>query len=168
MTNPKPLRLSETGLNFIKAHTDYYPEVRLSSEGVPLIGYSHAGREVKVADVGELRITEEKATEQLKADVKPLEHLVNLLVRVRLKQYQYDALIDYVWTVGVQRFHGSELLKVINAGQFLRASELMRTSTLAGRETEARLRSRREAEARLFNGKWKAADHAGKGVTDER
>lgn len=154
MTKAHSLRLSEKGLKFIKTHTDYYPEVRLSPEGVPLIGYSHAGREVKVADVYELKISEEKASALLEDDLKPVEHLVNLLVRIRLKQCQYDALIDYVWTVGVQRFHKSELLKALNAGQFLRAAELIRSSTLAGRESEAMLRGRREAEAKLFNGMW--------------
>ena len=80
------------------------------------------------------------------------EKAVNTSVKIELKQHQFDALVSFVFNVGIARFKTSTLLKKINAGlgspaeiskQFLRWH-------LAGGVKNV-LTSRREKEIKLYN-----------------
>jgi lysozyme len=71
-------------------------------------------------------------------------------VQVPLSQNQFDALVSFVYNVGVSAFHNSTLLKKLNAGDFAGAiDEFARWNKSQG-QVLAALVSRRNAEASLF------------------
>lgn len=79
------------------------------SAGVWTIGYGHT-RGVKAGQ----RITEAQAEAFLKEDLREAEGYVNNL-KLDLTQGQFDALVDFVYNVGIGDFMGSTLLKKIRA-----------------------------------------------------
>lgn len=77
--------------------------------GVWTIGYGHT-RGVKPGQ----SITEAQAEAFLKEDLREAEGYVNKL-KMELTQGQFDALVDFVYNVGIGDFMGSTLLKKIRA-----------------------------------------------------
>ena len=78
--------------------------------GVPTIGYGHT-KDVKMGD----RISKYWAKELLKDDVREVEQQVQAL-NVAQTQGQFDALVSFVFNLGIKRLQGSTLLKVIRKG----------------------------------------------------
>lgn len=78
--------------------------------GVWTIGYGHT-RGVKPGQ----RITEAEAEKLLKEDLEEAERYVNNL-KMEFTQGQFDALVDFVYNIGVGDFMSSTLLKKIIAG----------------------------------------------------
>lgn len=142
------LRLSENGLNFIKSFEDFYPVVTLLPSGKVVIGYGHTGKDVRAPDLGMRTISPETATELLKKDLESVENLLNAVLKKPLKQDQFDALCDYLFTIGTAHFHKSSLLKSLNAGNFAQAA----AQILVEGKQDALLKQRRRAEHALFTG----------------
>jgi lysozyme len=71
------------------------------------IGYGHT-RNVKPGDV----ITKAKAEELLIEDVAEVEVLVNKLA-LKVNQNQFDAIVSFVFNLGIGNFGGATLLKKI-------------------------------------------------------
>ena len=61
-----------------------------------------------------LIITKEKAEQLLNLDVEKFEKAVISLVKVPIKQNQFDALISFCYNVGIGNFQSSTLLKLLN------------------------------------------------------
>lgn len=80
------------------------------SGGLPTIGYGTT-KGVKMGMV----ITAQKAEEMLRADLAGAENSVNAL-KLNLKQGQFDALVDFVYNLGIGNLKSSTLLKKIKAG----------------------------------------------------
>lgn len=94
--------------------------------------------------------TQEQAQEWLQADVMMAEHAIDMLVTVDLTQNEFDALVDFAFNVGMENFHRSTLLRLIDQDdtrdgvlQFLRWDR-------AGGKVVPGLVKRREAERTLF------------------
>ena len=78
------------------------------------------------------------------------ESAVNNLVKVDLNQNQFDALVSFVYNVGVEIFRTSTLLKKLNKGQHNAVpSELMKWTKSKGKQM-AGLVNRRSQEAALW------------------
>lgn len=120
-------------------------EAYLDSVGVPTIGYGHT-RGVKLGDA----CTAEQADAWLHDDIQCAVHAVNGLVKVELKQGQFDALVDFVFNLGAGNLAHSTLLKLVNAGDFLAAKNEFVKWNRAGGRVLSGLTKRREAEAALF------------------
>jgi len=66
---------------------------------------------------------------QLQADAWLVEDIVfseatvNDLVKVQINQNEFDALVDFVFNVGITSFETSSLLRLLNAGNFAEAAE---------------------------------------------
>ena len=103
------------------------------------------------ADAGVKSVTPEEASDLLRSDLAPLEQALRVLITVPLKQCQYDALCDYIFTVGIARFKKGKVLKALNKGNFTLAATEIRF-TLPDKAS-SRLIRRREAEYTLFTGK---------------
>ena len=77
------------------------------------------------------------------------------LVRVPLTRAQFDALVSFVFNVGVGNFQRSTLLRRVNGRQFHAVpNELMKWTNIRVDGNPVQLRGlvlRRAAEARLFN-----------------
>lgn len=78
--------------------------------GIWTIGYGHT----KNVTSG-MKITQVEANNFIKSDILPIEMFLNKL-KINLKQGQYDALIDFMFNLGISKFTNSTLYKLIKAG----------------------------------------------------
>lgn len=139
------MKISEVGLDLIKSHEGFRSDAYLCPAGVWTIGYGHTG------DVEEGQsVTEEEAEELLLQDVAFAEDAVNSLVEVELSQQMFDALVCFVYNVGVGAFEQSTLLRFLNQGQMEEAAEQFLRWNKAGGKELTGLTRRREAERDLF------------------
>jgi lysozyme len=91
----------------------------LDSKGIPTIGVGHTGPEVYIG----LAWTDQQIEDALKDDVGECEDAINKYVTVPLKQNQFDALVSFIFNVGVMGFRRSSLLKVLNLGLYDMAAQ---------------------------------------------
>jgi lysozyme len=115
--------------------------------GVWTIGYGHTGPEVCAA----MTITPEDAQALLARDVSNAAAFVNKIVQVQITQEEFDALVDFVFNLGVGSFERSTLLRLLNAGDFASAAAQFALWDRAGGAFVAGLLRRRQAETALFN-----------------
>lgn len=110
------------------------------------IGYGHTGPEVREGLVW----TRNQAMQALQRDVAAAEAAVNALVTAALTQEEFDALVDFVFNLGVARFKASTLLRMLNTGDYAGcASQFARWDYASGQVVAGLLR-RRQAEAAEF------------------
>lgn len=105
------MNISKNGIDFIKKEEGLVLNAYLCPANVWTIGYGHTNG-VKKGD----KITEEQAEDFLVNDLLYSERVVNKMVKVKLNQNQYDALVSFVFNVGSGNFINSTLLKKLNAG----------------------------------------------------
>ena len=105
------MNISKNGIDFIKKEEGLVLNAYLCPANVWTIGYGHTNG-VKKGD----KITEEQAEDFLINDLLYSERIVNKMVKVKLNQNQYDALVSFVFNVGSGNFINSTLLKKLNAG----------------------------------------------------
>lgn len=146
------MNISAAGINLIKE----YEGVRLKSykcpAGVWTVGVGHTSAagapEVKPG----MTITETEALKILRNDLKKFEASIDSMVRVPLKQNQYDALCSFIFNVGAGAFQKSTLLRKLNAGDYAAVpQELMKWTKAGGKELPGLVR-RRRAEAAMWRG----------------
>lgn len=99
------MRTSKNGIDLIKAHEGLRLNAYLCPAGVPTIGYGHT-KNVKLGD----KITSEQAEKFLIEDLRTAENEVNKL-NLNINQNQFDALVSFIFNVGVGNFRKSTLLK---------------------------------------------------------
>lgn len=112
------------------------------------IGWGHTGAEVRRGMV----ITQERADELLRIDVRRFEKGIDALVKVPLAQNQYDALVCFTFNIGVNAFSRSTMRRLINKGEMDGASLQFGRWVKAGGKTLPGLVRRRVAEMRMFLG----------------
>lgn len=97
-----------------------------------------------------MKITEAQAEEFFDEDVKWAEDAVNKLVRVVLTQNQFDALVSFVFNIGLPQFSKSTMLRKLNTGDYEgAASEFPRWNKQAGKVLKG-LVNRRQEEMEYF------------------
>lgn len=123
-----------------------YPDP--ATGGAPwTIGYGHTGSEVHQG----MTISQQEADEMLEHDVDKVAVQVSRLVNVDMTQHEFDALVCFVFNVGIGNFAKSTMLKKLNSGDFAgAAAEFPKWDRAAGKEMPGLL-ARREAEEGLFN-----------------
>lgn len=82
----------------------------LDSKGIPTIGVGHTGPEVYIG----LAWTNQQIDDALKDDLQEAEECINKYVTVPLTQNQFDALVSFVFNIGVMAFRRSTCLKLLN------------------------------------------------------
>ena len=113
--------------------------------GVPTIGYGHT-KNVRMGD----RISEYWAKELLREDIEEAEWQVKEL-RVAKTEGQLDALVSFVFNLGIGRLNTSTLLKVIrNGGSMQQIKKEFKRWVYGGGKQLPGLVKRREWEARRF------------------
>ena len=147
------MRFSEAGLRLLKQSEGFRSTTYLDTAGYPTIGYGHRLVHPECYPHG---ITEPQASIILEWDVREAEQAVERLVKVPLSQGQFDALVDFTFNLGSGSLAGSTLLHALNAGQYAAAAVQLLLWNHAGNEVSAGLKTRREAEFRL----WQAAETA--------
>lgn len=112
------------------------------------IGFGHT-EGVRPGD----EITAKEALSLLDRDLDQAEWAVNELVRVPLKQHQFDALVSLVFNIGPGAFGTSTLLRALNAHDDKEVQRLwMRWCYFKGKKNKG-LENRRARELAVFLGK---------------
>lgn len=147
--SPLGKALQATGLWQKALTTGVMPANLLRLSGAPwTIGYGHTGPEVHCGLVW----TQAQAETQLMTDTATAVAAVNRLVTTPLTQAEFDALVDFVFNLGVAAFAGSTMLKLLNAGNHTAAANEFAKWDMAGGQHVAGLLRRRLAEQDEFLG----------------
>lgn len=109
--------ISANGLAIIQRHEGFRAEPVQMPDGAWVVGYSH----VRAGEPGPA-LTEVEAADLLTMDVAPTERLVNALVKQPLTQSQFDALVSFAFSIGGEAFATSQVLRRVNAGDFVAAA----------------------------------------------
>jgi len=112
------MRTSPEGVARIKRHELLRLKAYLCPAGVPTIGWGST-RGVAMGMV----ITEQQADARLVSDLATAENAIEKHVKVPLTQNQFDALVSFVFNVGVKNFQPSTLLKLLNSGKYDAAAD---------------------------------------------
>lgn len=141
------MRLSLTGLNFIKNFEQFRP-VAYPISGQWTIGYGHTG---SLAEKGAM-ITEDQALALLASDVKVAELAVVKAVKVPLTQNQFDAVVSFAFNIGGSKFAETDFVKLLNLKEFSQAADEMLRYCYSKKVFMKGLERRRRAERAMFEG----------------
>lgn len=146
------MQISDKGLNLIKKFEGFSSKPYLCPAKVPTIGFGSTYYENgKVVNLDDEAISEERATELLKYTTdKIFGSFVNKVVKVKLNQNQFDALVSFAYNLGNGNLQQSTLLKKVNNSDFIGASLEFEKWTKANRKVLSGLVKRRLAEKELF------------------
>ena len=102
-------------------------------------------------------LTTKQIDDLLLQDIRIAEDAINRVVKVALTQNQFDALVSFVFNIGVANFlyGGSDgghckVLKLINAGKYTEAADRLQDWNLDNGVVVQGLVNRRRAERELF------------------
>jgi len=144
-----PKKTSESGKSLIREFEGFRATAYLCPAGVWTVGYGTTrinGSKV----TKDTRVTTDEADVFLEQDLKTFEDAVSINVGVELTQNQFDALVCFVYNLGIGNFKKSTLLKKINAGKLEEAAnEFLKWDKADGKKL-AGLTRRRKAERELF------------------
>jgi GH24 family phage-related lysozyme (muramidase) len=115
----KPTKISREGVILIKSFEGFRPRAIQRDDGRWMIGYGHTAS----AREG-LTVSEVDAELLLQYDLLPVVKAIDE-VQAPLNQHQYDALASFVFSIGVDRFRSSEVLRRLNAGETQAAAEAL-------------------------------------------
>jgi len=107
-----------SALNFIKkAEGGLYLKAYRDSGNVPTIGWGSTydfdkQRKVQMGDV----ITEEQAQRWLDMETSQNASDIKNLVKIKLTNNQFNALISLVYNIGINAFKNSTMLRLLNSG----------------------------------------------------
>ena len=146
------MNISQEGLSLIKKFEGCELEAYQCAAGVWTIGYGST-KDVKEGDT----LTQKEADNLLLHEMQEYEGYIKELIKVPLKQNQFDALVSWVFNLGPANLKASTMLKFLNAGDYhLIPSQIKRWNKANGKVLEGLIR-RREAEALMFEDKdWSA------------
>jgi len=98
-------------------------------------------------------ITQEKAEELFKQDLKRFEDGVKKAINVPMTLEMYGACVAFAYNAGSGGFRGSDVAKLINQKKYTEAAERWKTEKIAlGTNVERGLRKRRGKESAFFMG----------------
>ena len=138
--------MKTVSIECIKEHEGLRLEAYMPTpKDVPTIGYGHT----KGVKMGQ-KITKEQAEQFLREDLDWSEKAVSKLVKVPLKQNQFDALVDFAYNAGAKNLLNSTLLKKLNEGDYQGAMMQFERWVYAGDKVLPGLVRRRMAEKALF------------------
>jgi lysozyme len=119
--------------------------------GVLTIGWGHTNHHGRQFDKN-ARWTQQQCDAALEEDLQGFAAQVASVVKVPLKQHQFDALVSFAYNVGISNLRSSTLLKKVNAGDPEAAALEFHKWKYSGGKVLPGLVRRRAAEALLFQG----------------
>lgn len=147
------MRLNQATINRIKQSEGLrlvaYPDPG-SKDGLPItIGYGTTrinGNPVP----RNLKITEKQAEEYLRNDLEKFADGVRKLIKVRLNDNQFGALVSFAYNIGLEAFKKSTLLRLLNTGDYNSVPAQMRRWNKNDGKVMQGLINRREDEIKLW------------------
>ncbi|ASQ77550.1 glycoside hydrolase family protein [Enterobacter hormaechei] len=144
------MQTSDKGIALIKEFEGCKLTAYQDSVGVWTIGYGWTqpvdGKPIRAG----MTIKQETAERLLKTGLVSYENDVSRLVKVRLKQGEFDALVSFTYNLGARSLSTSTLLRKLNAGDYAGAADEFLHWNKAGGKVLNGLTRRREAERALF------------------
>ncbi len=104
------MKTSQEGLVKLEQREGKRNKAYLDTKGIPTIGVGHTSPNIYIGLVW----TDQQITDALRDDIKVTEDAINKYVKVPLEQHQFDALVSFVFNIGIGAFIRSTLLKRLN------------------------------------------------------
>lgn len=142
------MMISQRGLDFLKDCEGFRAKAYLDTGGIWTIGFGTTRVNGIPIGVGQV-CTEKIAEVWLNADCAEAQTAVNQLVHHPLTQNQFDALVSFVYNVGIGAFVSSTMLRKLNLGEMNIGPQFDRWVFDNGRVIPG-LVSRRARERSLF------------------
>lgn len=144
--------VSKNGLDLIKQFESFKSKPYLCPSQKATIGFGSTyypdGKKVTLQDK---EITEQKAFEILEYIAnKDFGSNINKVVKVKLNQNQFDALVSFAYNLGNGNLQQSTLLKKVNSNDFIGASNEFEKWNKSSGKVLSGLTKRRTAEKELF------------------
>ncbi|MCT7528833.1 lysozyme [Aliarcobacter cryaerophilus] len=145
------MKISAMGLELIKEFEGFSANAYLCPAKIPTIGYGNTfyanGTKVKLGE----QISKTDALELLEKVVnKDFADKIFPLIKVKVSQNEFDAMVSLAYNIGVGNFSKSTLLKKLNSGDFDGASnEFLKWNKSGGKELLG-LTKRRQREYEMF------------------
>lgn len=141
------MKTSEVGVTLIKSYEGFAAKAYTCPAGKVTIGYGHVIRPGEVFQ----ELTEAQADSLLRRDLVNREQAVMLLVKVPMTQGQFDALVSFVYNLGVGALKNSTLLKRLNEKNYRAAADNFLRWVYVGKTKLKGLENRRASEYALFS-----------------
>ncbi len=144
-----PWRLSQRGINWLAHHEGGNLPLYNDPNGNCTVGVGHLIRLAPCTEEDRKQYGSLSSADRLKifrSDLARFQSAVNRMVEVPLHQYEFDALLSFVWNIGygTKGFGGSTARRLLNNGRYqLIPTQMMRWGP-------SNVRGRRCDEARLF------------------
>lgn len=149
--------LSDAGLRALIQREGARGRMYHDSAGLATIGVGHLlSRDEQATGTLAIRghpvawrtgLTKRQIAALLDQDAAAAEDAVNALVTVPIDQDQFDALVSFVFNVGISTFKSSTLLRKLNRGNYTAVPQEMKRWIYSAGRVVAGLIKRREREA---------------------
>lgn len=148
----KPTRISDKGINLLKELEGFSDQAYQDTGGVWTVGYGTTRiNNIKVKST--TIATEKEATSYLYKDIKAVELALDDAIAAPITQNQFDALVCFVYNVGITAFMKSTLLRKIEEKRFADAAKEFDRWVYVGGFISEGLKNRRKKERSLFETK---------------
>jgi GH24 family phage-related lysozyme (muramidase) len=139
--------INTKGLKLLKSFEGLRLNAYIDAVGVLTIGYG-----TTTGVFPGMQITEAQAEGFLKRDLTRFENAVTDLVKVKLNEDQFSALVSFAYNVGENALAGSTLLRLLNQGDYQGAADQFLRWNRGDNGELPGLTRRRNAERSLFLG----------------
>lgn len=140
------MKISSRGIKLIVGYEGFSPKPYTCAGGKVTIGLGH-----KILPTERFtELTFVAAEELLKKDVEIAERGIERLVKKPINQLMFDALVSFVFNIGIGNFNKSSVLLFLNAGDYYRSALSFHLWNKAGGNFSNGLIKRRAEEVLLF------------------
>ncbi|AXH72913.1 MAG: endolysin/autolysin [Caudoviricetes sp.] len=151
--------ISQQGIDLIKHYESCSLTAYRDSTGILTIGYGHTGRDVREGET----ISPDTANQLLVDDLQSFENMLNDRLDTDIEQYQFDALMSFLFNIGpgqtgvkdglfcLKNGNPSTLWKMVQSSDFSSASKQFLLWNRAGGVVLRGLTYRRQSESLLFS-----------------
>lgn len=140
------MQISPEGVAFIKLKEGFESYPYKDSAGTWTIGYGTT----KGISGATTPISIQEGERLLRSDLAKFHRELSALVKVPLKQSEYDALMSFIYNLGATNLSSSELLEKLNAGDYEGAANEFPRWVWAGGQKISGLIKRRNEEKQIF------------------
>lgn len=147
------MQVSDKGIELIKrfegCSLSAYPDP--GTGGAPwTIGYGWTGNvDGKPVRAG-MKIDQDTADRLLRTGIVSYDQAVNKMLKVKVTQNQYDALVSLAYNIGTRALSTSTLMKKLNDGDYGGAADEFLRWNKSGVKAMPGLTNRRKAEREVF------------------